>query len=465
MKRGSWFAAVCVLASVTGFLVAGAEVFAEPLVDKSLTNQRVPPPSTINRSSDRARVYVDTSMSMKGYASAPSQVFRKFLERLKPVLVDAGIYQFQVVKVATDVGTVNDVAQFQNFGDPSLYNGRDTNLAAALSGAAAWNDGTVLVLTDGIVSLSHAARPASTSAGSCAVGSDAVCIATAAANYISKGNGFWIVGMRFPFAGPYYVEEPGAKSRRGQPLTKGPFPPHPFYVWVGSPSLNQGRQLVSSLIDFAKSQNLQTMAIEVSPGSWEGWSITPDLEASDLIGSENAACRNGDLLSGLQGGRVVVLVKQPAESRLNFGKSHESVLGFGLPVSKAAANPSVVHPLITVRQRIRAANPLVHVAYSVEDVKSHGTVRSFLDLCFQYEGDLRKSRAGTVLKLDSEWHADRSIDEPWMGWSSDTDDELRNLDRTVNLDTFLRLLAVELSGDVDSGTVAKTAFLTVEYQK
>ena len=52
-----------------------------------------------------------------------------------------------------------------------------------------------------------------------------------------------------------------------------------------------------------------------------------------------------------------------------------------------------------------------------------------------------------------------------MGWSTDTDDELKNLDKTVNLDTFLRLATAELSGHVDSGIVAKTAFLTIEYQK
>ena len=258
------------------------------------------------------------------------------------------------------------------------------------------------------LSLYHTQRnPVRVRVGSCAAGSDATCVATAAAKYIAKGNGFWIVGMRFPFAGPYYVEEPGTKLRHGQALTKGPFPPHPFYVWIGSPSLNQGRRLVNSLIDFAKAQNLQAIAIEVSPGSWPGWTIASDLQASDLIGSENMACRNGDLLSGEHGGdgqRVVVLVKQPAESRLNFGKSHEPVLGFGLPVSEAAATTSVVHPLITVRQEIIADNPFVHVAYNAEDVKFHGAIRHFLDFCIQYEGDLRKSRAGTVFELESEWY-------------------------------------------------------------
>jgi hypothetical protein len=92
-------------------------------------------------------------MSMRGYVTSKSEIFRKFLENLKYVLVDAGIDQFQAASVAESVGPIRVVAQFEAFADHRIYNGRDTNLAAALNDAAASNQGTTLILTDGIVSV------------------------------------------------------------------------------------------------------------------------------------------------------------------------------------------------------------------------------------------------------------------------------------------------------------------------
>lgn len=432
------------------------------------TRWQVPPPWTLGRSTNRARVYLDTSMSVRGFVKA--EEYGQLLENLKYVLVGADVDRFELAEVAEKVGSPRDVAQFAEFANPRLYNGRETNLKAALDDATKWNAGEILVLTDGIVSLSKPEKvgPGGNSALSCGAGSDAACIAASVADYIGHGNGFWIVGVRLPYAGPYYVEEPGPSCHRGQ-ILKGPFPLHPFYVWVGSPSLSQGRKVVKALLDFAVTRKLEALAIEAAPGRWHGWEVDRAVRPEELMPSENAACAHGDLVSNVEhsSGRIcTVTVSQHAKEGWGFAASRIPVLGFALPVVEVGEPPSDVSPLINVEQQIVLNDPSVHLMSKLDNVNDRSSFRgNYLDICVQYEGDLSRSRAGRSLLVNSSWHAGRPSEEPWTRWSTDTDCNPKSLDRTVNLDMFLRLLGDELASQNGSEGRNVTEILTVQYAK
>jgi hypothetical protein len=432
------------------------------------TPWQVPPPWTLNRATNRVRVYLDTSMSMRGFAKAKE--FGQFLENLKYVLVGADVDHFELAEVAEKVGNLQDVAQFAEFANPRLYDGRETNLKAALDDATKWNAGVVLVVTDGIVSLSKAEQvgPSGSSALSCGAGSDAACIAASVGEYVGHGNGFWIVGMRLPYAGPYYVEEPGPSCHRGQVL-KGPFPLHPFYVWVGSPSLNQGRRVVKALLDFASGRKLEALAIEAAPGRWHGWQVDPGVQPEELMPSENASCAHGDLVSKVEesGSKTCTLtVSQHAKEGWGFAASRKPALGFALPVVDVVEPTSDASPLVNVEQQIVLNDLSVRLMSKIDDVKDHSSVsRHYLDICLQYEGDLSRSRAGRSLLVNSSWHVGRPSEEPWTEWSTDTDCDPKSLGRTVNLDMFLRLLGEELASHNSSEGRTETTILTIQYAK
>jgi hypothetical protein len=431
------------------------------------TQWQVPPPWILNRSTNRARVYLDTSMSVRGFVKTDD--FGQLLENLKYVLVGADIDRFELAQVAEKVGSLQDVAQFAEFANPRLYDGRETNLKAALDDATKWNAGAILVLTDGIVSLSKAENvgPSGNSALSCGAGSDAACIAASVGDYVARGNGFWIVGMRLPYAGPYYVEEPGASCRRGQ-IVKGPFPLHPFYVWVGSPSLTQGRKVVRALLDFAFARKIDTLAIEAAPGQWRGWEVDPSVRPEELIPSEDAACAHGDLVSnvGQSSSRTCTITVSQHAKEAWFGSSQKPVLGFALPAVEVEEAGSDITPLINVDQQIVVDDPSIRLTPKLDDVNDHRSPpRYYLDICLQYEGDSARSRAGRSLVVNSFWHVERPSKDPWAGWSTDTDCSPKSLDRTVNLDIFLRLLEEELIGGNGSQRQTQTEILSVQYTK
>jgi len=436
-------------------------------VDSGLPWQ-APLPWALSRSTNRARVYLDTSMSMRGFVKANE--FGQLLENLKYVLVGADINRFELAEVAENVGSLQKAAQFKDFANPRLYDGRETNLKAALGDATKWNAGEILVLTDGIVSLSKPENlgPSGSSALSCGAGSDAACIAASVAEYVGHGNGFWIIGMRLPYTGPYYVEEPGPGCHRGQVL-KGPFPLHPFYVWVGSPSLSQGRKVVKALLDFASARKLAAVAIEAAPGRWNGWEVDPDVRPEELMPSDNAACVHGDLVSKVEhsgGGTCRVTVSQHPTEVWGFKASPKPTLGFALPAVDVVEPTSGVSSLINVEQQIVLNDPSVRLMSKVHDVNDHSSVRRhYLDICLQYEGDLSRSRAGRSLLVNSFWHVARSSEEPWTGWSTDTDCDPKSLDRTVNLDMFLRLLREELASHYSPQSRTETEILTIQYAK
>ena len=263
------------------------------------------------------------------------------------------------------------------------------------------------------------------------------------------------------------MEEPGVNSRRGQALTRGPFPRHPFYIWVGAPSLSQGRKVVRALLDFSIRAKLESIAFEAAPGNWHGWRIAPDLHATDLISTDSEQCRNGDLISDLQienDEHVRIVVEQHSKAKWTFGATPVPVLGFSLPVQEASEPDTTTLPLINVNQEITTDNPFAHLESKIEKATARDRVLTYLSICLKYEGSLAVTRLGKAISLMARWRAERSTDSFWRNWSSDTDDDPKSLDKTVNLDMFLRLLGSELSGQSDPA-VLTTDMLTIQYEK
>ena len=240
-------------------------------------------------------------------------------------------------------------AQFTHFAAPKFYSGGQTNLPAAMNDAATWNQGMLIVITDGIVSIERAQKLSSTrnSDEACAAGSDSVCLAQAVAGYVRRGNGFWIVAMRMPFNGPYFVEEPGPFSHRGQVL-RGPFPRHPLHLWIGSPSVTMGREVVDRLTRFATAEGLEVLAMEAAPGKWTQWMAKSPLRQTNIRGDDS--CADGDKIGTLHDDSAPprLEVRQARAPWHLFG-GHEvpsPCFGVAFPVASSPAEPQGVRPLL-----------------------------------------------------------------------------------------------------------------------
>jgi hypothetical protein len=159
-------------------------------------------------------------------------------------------------------------------------------------------------------------------------------------------------------------------------------------------------------------------------------------------------------------------VSQHAKSGWGFAASPKPALGFALPVVDVVEPTSDVSALIEVEQQVVVSDPSVRLMSKVDEVKDHSSVsHHYLDICLQYEGDFSMSRAGRSLLVNSFWHVGRSSEEPWTGWSTDTDCDPKSLGRTVNLDMFLRLLGEELARHNSSEGRTETTILTIQYAK
>jgi hypothetical protein len=248
------------------------------------------------------------------------------------------------------------------------------------------------------------------------------------------------------------VEEPGPKSRRGLALACNG--PHPFYIWIASHDLKQGVSIVKALIKFASAHSVDAVSFEAAPGHWQGWDVR-NLSAESLRPSSDPVCRNGDLVSDVSGNTVTVQQSTPK----GWFVKHAPVLGFALPISQSPTSNSGAFPLINVVQDIVVDDPQVYMKWTTV-----GTTQKALDICMRYEGALTRSRSGRSVDVDSTWTCQQAHGAPWQEWSTDTDDDCKELDRTVNFDVFLRLLRDQVIG-TGSGSCTTTNLLSIRYLK
>jgi hypothetical protein len=463
------------LLSVAVILIVS--IFSTGALAEGPTSRTVLPPSSSGRAAVVAKVYIDVSASMRGFVSRDSidpSVHSQLLTHLKPLLVGVGAVTLLESPMAGEVLASRSVDSFEEFKDPTLYSGSETNIAGALQDATVKApDSLAVILTDGVVSLSKARGvPGETgkSARDCSRGSDATCAALSVRDYVMSGHGFWIVGMRFPFFGPYYVEQGGSHSKTGTVIRDHAFPRRPFYVWVGSPSLTQGRQLVTSLVEFAKNEGLEKFAVEIAPGDWIGPSIPEDIVSQEVTPVDRAFCAAADLLGSSRppttSGSPLVISAHVQPTSIFHSQLANPELGFSVPIQSAFEEPpSGVVSLFTYKATIHATESDVGVSERTHDSGSRTakqTDRPRLDICLRFSGHLSAERHGRVIHLVTRWSQAPGGDF-WEPWSTGTDDTVKAAAETVNLDSFFRILN-ECFSSKDPKEFEEVPLITVNYQ-
>lgn len=442
--------------------------------------RRLRPPWELKGPSSWARVYIDSSGSMQGFIGNQAGSHARLLRRLKDILVDGQVLNFEVVQFGLKVAEPVKVAAFQPFGlDRKRYGEADTYLAGAIEDALSWRrNGVVLILTDGVSSVTKYHGPASgPSARTCALGSDTACLALRIHEYVQAGHGFWIVGFRFPFDGPYWVEEGGPKAIAGARLDRVRVSDRPFYVWVGAPDVAQGRAIVRDLVRFAQTTkpSIATMSIEAAPGPWERWEVPPDASLEEMdVPSQRFCTRGGALLRAFRArasGERFPAMEVAARERGSFAVR--------LPVQRPEAieepKGNDVFPLLQFRQELALSLPkdlsaeTVSLNWSLQpyDGAKKGRWR-WLDLCLTARPPL--APLGKDIEVTAHWKGERAgkAHTLWDAWSTDTDDTEEAARRTVSLSLFFRHLLSQMLPEFGERAVPfalSETFLRLHYRK
>lgn len=490
-SRVSLFASVLIVFLLLGFLPAhvplgvGRAAAGEPVkqAEGLPVGERVhglTPVWRLKGPSSWARVYIDSSGSMRGFVGNQAGPHARLLRRLKDILVDAQVLNFEAVQFGLKAGDPIRVAAFQRFGtDRKSYSEGDTYLAGAIEDAMSWRrNGVVIVLTDGVSSVTKFHGTSSgPSARTCDRGSDTACLALRIHEYVQAGHGFWIVGFRFPFDGPYWVEEGGANAAAGARLDPVRIPDRPFYAWVGAPDVAQGRAIVRELIKFAggAKPSVPSMSIEVAPGLWERWDIPPDatLEETDLP-PQRFCARGGALLKSFQ-------IRETGQgfSVMEVATREKGSFAVRIPLQQHEASDESkangVLPLLQFRQGLALDLPQglsresVSLDWSLQPYRGvkKGPWQS-LDLCVT--GRPPMGLLGKDIDVVARWRGERAVTTgtPWDSWSTDVDDTPEAARRTVNLSLFFGHLLSQMMPESGGKTVPvmhQETFLRIRYRK
>jgi hypothetical protein len=210
-------------------------------------------------------VYLDSSLSMQGYvAQAGSETtFSRTLQELRNfiTLVNPPL-DVLVRRVDTGVGEpLNNTVLSRASMDQSLFNGVDTNLAAAFDSfqqpVGATNPGTVLparfhvLITDGVQSTSSQSPDLS-----CTAGSDQMCVRKKIFDLMNAGWGGCVIALRSEFNGKIYSEVNRAAGRPSvvpyESVGGDPQSRRPFYLYVFSPERESLEPFVATLLERLK---------------------------------------------------------------------------------------------------------------------------------------------------------------------------------------------------------------------
>jgi hypothetical protein len=457
------------------------------------TERHLTPPWELKDSSRWARVYIDSSLSMQGFIGDQSGSHFRLLKRLKDILVDAHVLSFEASPFGLKILRMDMVSAFSQFGtDRRAYAEKDTYLAGVIEDASSWNqNGVILILTDGISSVtkSHGLKEVSPkkdskqargdrtepqSARTCSLGSDSACLALRIHEYIQSGHGFWIVGFRFPFDGPYWVEEGGPKARPGVKLERVKVPDRPFYVWVGGADVEQGRKIVRGLIRFAGegASPVPFMAVEIAPGLWERWDVPSATTLQEIDQPPRQFCpREGGALPKTfhtrGSGKEFPVLEVKARQR--------GSLGVQLPLWSKGVDTQDITSLLQFRQdlvldlpqSLTLENKSLNWSLRPYQGVKEGRVRS-LDLCVMW--DPPQALLGKDMDVVARWKIERAttVGDPWEAWSTDIDDTPETARQTVNLSIFFRHLLDQLMPESRERPFLPTpseTFMRIQFRK
>ena len=209
-----------------------SKTFAKDLHTQSYPQKNTGPPDpTADQSSGKARIYVDGSLSMKGYVTGNSEARTKydhFIDKLANALPGANIFKFG--SRGTDPRLIVTTASFDRSSHgPEFYNfdfNPDDLLIRQINSEE--KPPLSIILTDGV----HSDPPAQ----------GTYPVVDAIQQSLEKGSTIGILSLKSSFNGPFYSE-----LRRGWLPGNVKVSARPFYAFVVSPTTKEFDELCEKL--------------------------------------------------------------------------------------------------------------------------------------------------------------------------------------------------------------------------
>ncbi|MCC7539680.1 MAG: hypothetical protein IT379_25885 [Deltaproteobacteria bacterium] len=163
-----------------------------------------------------ARVMLDVSQSMRGFARPGSAVFESVHRAVDEAVAEAGAAQPLVrCEVGTSV-TCPSRRSHAELREPSTYGADHARLDLAIRRPPAGDDAAsrdpldhhrlAVLVTDGMQSSPAGARPPADSDEACLAGADPRCLRALFARRVSEGYGVWLGVLLLPFRGDHFAE-------------------------------------------------------------------------------------------------------------------------------------------------------------------------------------------------------------------------------------------------------------------
>jgi hypothetical protein len=200
---------------------------------------------------------------------------------------------------------------------------------------------------------------------------------------------------------------------------------------------------------------------------WQGWRIAGNTSQDDLLTTDHSFCPEGDLLLGLS--PTATPTEPPsvqARARTSGFMHHvrSRSLGFALPVEAAFPAQPDIACLLRYDQVLATTEDGVGVSALDSPPAGHRSSNgSYIQLCLAYTGSWSGGRTGKTIHLVGYWRQHETSLSPWEEWSTGTDDTLESVARTVNLDTFFRVLKERLAALTPHGIGMGQPFLEITY--
>jgi hypothetical protein len=256
-------------------------------------------PEALAQAISAARLYLDRSKSLAGYAGESGGPLDDLTQALGRALLQQNVRRIYAGGFGANVEEQREV----RLADESLAWEADAPRTCLATPVDAERSATgkarslLLVVTDDVVSPTGRAC-----AAKCRDVEDVGCVGDALFEYLKAGNGLWVFGVRVPYTGRYEAAV-GTASFSVASLQR------PIYVWIGGANAAVGRSVTERLVKWAMGRRpaLDHIALEVWPGYWDeprgapsrdstfspwsvrsaaeaiaGWSTTDDAQPADM---------------------------------------------------------------------------------------------------------------------------------------------------------------------------------------
>lgn len=216
--------------AMASFLIPAHGQIAPP-DERKINDLYPPPPSEAENAGRGLDIYVDGSMSMRGYVTSSGS---NYCQTVRTVVESAtvGRFDLRIYKFASDISTITSfpLNQMQS---PVFYNGRDTPLAAILNRLALAPTRSAIIITDLVQSQT---------------GTDSLVLAQALGHLASQVHEIKLLAYRSTFEGSYYPESQHGPAIHLANTQSLPDAGRPFYLLVVAPDAPSMKKLDSYLL-------------------------------------------------------------------------------------------------------------------------------------------------------------------------------------------------------------------------